>query len=261
MRRLGGQAGYTMPELLIACAVMGMLFAAIVGIYGTTLAQVTSASSLEDAQSSLRAGLDRMATDLRLAGSYYANVNGGGTAITAATATAVTFMGDVDADSVTGTTETMLTTAATGTTAALTGVPAAFNTYATASTNDWLHVANGSTREVHRVSSVSGSNVTLATALTNTYPSGAVVRAVERVTYTFDATARTLSRQVGGAAADVLADNVTGMTLTYYGSTGNSLGSTPGTLSSIFEIDVSLTTAGFDGSRRTMATRVRLRNS
>jgi Tfp pilus assembly protein PilV len=250
-----------MPELLISCAIMGLVVSGIFGVYSTTLVQVTQASSLEDAQSSLRAGLDRMAADLRVAGSYYANVTGGGAPITAATATTVTFMADIDADSVTGTTETVLASAATGTAATLTGVPAAFNTYATASTNDWLHVANGSTREVRQVASVSGSVATLATGLTNTFPSGSLVRAVERVTYTFDSSARTLSRQVGGAAADVLADNVTGMTLTYYGSTGTSLGSTPGTLSDIFELEVTLTTAGSDGSRRTMATRVRLRNS
>jgi prepilin-type N-terminal cleavage/methylation domain-containing protein len=257
---LRSERGYTLPELLISCAVFGTLVAAVLGIYEMTLSQVTAASALEDAQSTLRAGLDRMAVDLRLAGSYFAGANGATDAVTAATATSVTFLGDVDADSVSGTTESTISVTASGTTATVSGVPSAFNTYATATSNDWMYVANGSTREVRRVAGVSGSVVTLASALTNSYPAGSIVRAVEQVTYTYDATARTLSRQLGAGTADVLADNVRGMTLTYYDSTGTSLGSTPATLSAIFEIEVVLTTEGGSGTRRTMATRVRLRN-
>ena len=253
--------GYTLTELLISCAVFGMLVTGVVTIYQTALAQVTAASALEDAQSTLRAGLDRMAADLRLAGSYYAGANGAGNPVTAATATSISFLGDIDADSVSGTTETTVSAAASGTTATVTGIPAAFNTYATASSNDWMFIANGSTREARRVSSVSGSVLTVASALTNTYPVGSIVRAVEQVTYAYDSTAGTLSRQVGAGTTDVLADNVTGLTLVYYDSAGTSLGSTPATLSAIFEIEVTLTTRGGSGTRRTMATRVRLRNS
>ena len=207
-----GTEGFTILELLIALAIMGMVAAAILQIFQGSMTQVSHATSLEDAQSTARIGLHQMATELRVIGAYWSGVSGAGNAITAATPSSITFMADIDADTLSGTTEATLTTASTSTTLTVSQNPSAFNTYSTSSLNDYACVANGSTREVRQVSSVSGSVVTLASALTNSYPVGSIVRSVETVSYTFSSSAKTLTRTVGGAAADTVLDNATGLT-------------------------------------------------
>lgn len=261
MSRLNGERGYTLAELLIVVAILGMVAAAIFGVSHVSQQTYTRAAALEDAQLGARAGLDRMASELRMAGAYWTNATDAGNAITAASATSITFRGDINADSASGTTETTVTTATSGTTElVVSGTASAFNTYSSSSGNDYAHIAEGVIREVRQVSSVSGSTITLATSLKNTYTTAATVRSVETVTYSYDSSASTLTRTLGGDSADTIVDNVTGLTLTYYNSSGTDLGSSP-TLSSIREIGISITTRGSDGeSTRTMASRVKPRS-
>ena len=255
-----GDEGFTVLELLIAVAITGMVAAAILQIFQGSMTQVSRATSLEDAQSTARIGLHQMATELRVIGAYWSGISGAGNAITAATPTSITFMADIDADTVSGTTEATLTAASTSTTLTVSQNPTAFNTYSAPSLNDYAYVANGSTREVRQVSGVSGSVVTLTSALTNTYPVGSIVRSVEKVTYTFSSSAKTLTRTVGGAAADTALDNATGLTFSYFDSSGTALAATPADPTAIKEIQISLTTQGTGGDLRTMTSRVRLRN-
>ena len=258
--RRRGEDGFTLIELLIAVAIAGMVAAAILQIFQGSMTQVSQATSLEDAQSSARIGLDQMVTELRQAGSYWNGISNNTAGITAATASAITIMADIDGDTLTGTTEATLTSASTPTTLTVSQNPTAFNTYATSSLNDYAYVANGSTQEVKQVASVAGSVVTLSSSLTNTYPANSIVRSVEKVTYTFDATAKTLTRTVGGAAADPVLDNVTALTFAYFNDTTGQLAASPTDLTKVNEIQISLTTQGTGGGLRTMASRVRLRN-
>lgn len=259
-RRGGNDEGFTALELLIAVAIATMVAAAILQIFQGSMMQVTHATSLEDAQSSARVGLDQMAAELRVIGAYYNGISGAGNAITTATPTTLTFMADIDADTVSGTTEATLTVASTATTLTVSQNPTAFNTYTPSTGNDYAYVANGSTREVRQVLSVAGSVVTLASALTNSYPATSIVRSVERVSYAFDASAKTLTRTVGGNAADTVLDNVTALTFAYFDSAGTGLAATPTNPSQIKEIRIDLTTQGTGGDLRTMTSRVRLRN-
>ena len=268
MSRFTREVGYTLVELMIVVAIVGVVAAAIFGVYQVSTQVYTRSASLEDAQLGARAGLERMVTELRLIGAFWTGATGAGTAITAATATSITFMADVTGDTVTGGAETTTTAAiASGSTTVAVSENAtqaaySFDVYQTAALNDYLYLANGATREVRQISGVSGTTLTLATALTNSYPapagSNVIVRSVEKVTYNFDAVARSLTRSVGGSGANTIVDNVTGLTLTYFDANGNLLN--PVTLSLIREIQVSLTTKGSDGSRRTMVSRVRPRN-
>jgi len=262
MSRKAGDAGYTLVELLIVIAILGMVAAAIVGVYEVSVQAYVRSASLEDAQLGARAGLERMITELRLVGAFWAGATGAGTAITAATGTSITFMADVNGDTVSGDEMTVSsnpnsTTVVVGGTA--TQVVNAFNIYQTAALNDHLYIASGATREVSRLSGVSGSTLTLATALTKSYPPGSLVRSVEQVTYTLNAATGSLTRSVGGSGAFAIVDNVAGLTLTYFDANGTLLGQ-PVTLALIREIQISLTTQGNDGSRRTMTSRVRPRN-
>lgn len=253
-------AGFTLLELLIAIAIATMVATAILQIFQGSMSQVTHATSLEDAQSSARVGLDQMAAELRVIGAYYDGIPGAGDAITTATPTTLTFLADVDADTVSGTTESTLTVASTATTLTVSQNASAFNTYGTLSANDWAYVANGSTREVRQVTTVAGSVVTLASALTNSYPVGSIVRSVEKVSYAFSASAKTLTRTLGGNSADTVLDNVTNLTFTYFDSGGTQLASTPTSPAAIKEIQISLTAQGTGGDLRTMTSRVRFRN-
>jgi len=261
--RLNDEHGYTLAELLIVVAILGMVAAAIFGVSYVSQQTYTRAASLEDAQLGVRAGLDRMANELRLAGAYWTGATDAGDAITAGSATGITFRGDIDADSVSGTTETTVTTATSATTTlVVSGTASAFNTYTSSSLNDYAYIAEGAVREVRQVSAVvsATSTITLATSLKNTYTTAAMVRSVETVTYSFDSSAGTITRTLGGNSAETIVDNVTSFSLSYYDASGNSLGSSP-TLSLIREIGISITTRGSDGkSTRTMASRVKPRS-
>jgi len=262
MSRGAGDTGYTLVELLIVTAILGLVAAAIGGVYQVSVQAYTRSASLEDAQLGARSGLERMITEFRLIGAFWNGATGAGTAITAATATSITFMADVNGDTVINGAEMTVSSNPNSTTVVVnssaTNVASSFDVYQTAALNDYLYIANGASREVSQISGVSGSTLTLATALSNSYPTTAIVRSVETVTYNFDAAASSLTRSVGGSGNDTIVDNVTGLTLTYFDANGAVLN--PVTLTLIREIQISLTTQGSDGSRRTMTSRVRPRN-
>jgi prepilin-type N-terminal cleavage/methylation domain-containing protein len=260
MTRYTKAEGYTLVELLIVTAIVGMVAAGIVGVYQVSQGIYTRATALEDAQLGARAGLDRMASELRLIGAYWSGATGAGPAITAATATTITFMADVNGDTVVNNAETTVAagTTASGTTVQVSGTADAFNVYQSPALNDYVYIANGGRREVKQISALAGTTLTLALPpLTTTYPAGSLVRSVEIVTYNF--AANSLTRSVGGSGNDTIIDNVTGLTLTYLDANGTNLGAAPPP-ASIREIQMSLTTQGADGSRRTMTSRVRPRN-
>lgn len=244
-------------------AILGMVAAAVVGVYRFSLETYTRAASLEDAQVGARAGLDRMATELRLIGAYWSGAGGAGAAITAASATTITFMSDVNGDTVSSGAETTVAagTTATGTTVQVSGSASAaadaFDVYSSSALNDYVYVADGAIREVKQISGISGTTLTLASALATYYPAGSIVRSVETVTYNYDGSAQTLTRSVGGSGAQTIIDNVTGLTLTYFQADG--VTTATGT-ADIREIQISLTTEGSDGSSRIMTSRVRPRN-
>ena len=273
MRRFTKTEGYTLVELLIVIAIVGMVAAGIVGVYQVSQDIYTRSSSLEAAQLGARAGLDRMASELRLIGSFWVGASGAGNAITTATPTSITFMANVDDNSVINGAEATPSPTTTGNsvplsiTAGQTGD--AFKVYEppNEALNDYIYIANGGRREVKRITDINGSTLTLASALSSPYPAaGSLVRDVKIITYTRNAVATStcpaltcLTRSQGGSGADPVVDNVVGLTFTYFDTVGGALGTNP-TASAIREIQMSLTTQGADGSRRTMTSRVKPRN-
>ena len=79
---ISGEDGFTLTELLIVIAILGMVAAAVVGVSQVSQQTYTRAASLEDAQLGARAGLDRMATELRLIGAYWSGATDATDAIT-----------------------------------------------------------------------------------------------------------------------------------------------------------------------------------
>ncbi len=259
MARFTREDGYTLAELLIVIAMLGVMVTAVVGVYQVSLQTYTRASSLEDAQLGARAGLDRMATELRLIGAYWSAVNGGGAAITVADSTSITFLADIDADTLNtaGQEITLAQNANSGDTQIIVNRTTGWVGGNAFTAGEWVYIASGVTREVKQIAAgyTTGTALPLATALTNSYPgpsTPAIVRSVETVAYAVSA---------GSLARNGLAivDNVTALTFAYFDVNGAPL-ALPPIPGQIREIQISLTTQGSDGSLRTMTSQVRPRN-
>ncbi len=260
MRRYTKAEGYTLVELLIVTAIVGMVAAAIFGVYQVSQDIYTRATALEDAQLGARAGLDRMASELRLIGAYWSGATGAGPAITAATATSISFQADVDADTLNAASQeiTLAQNANSGATQIVVNRTTGADGDNAFTAGEWVHVANGAKQEIKQIAAgyTTGTTIPLAAPLASSFPVSpqpATVRSVETIIYDLNGT--DLRRNTVG-----IVENVNGLTLTYFDATGNLLGSSPVDLTQIREIQMSLTTQGADGSRRTMTTRVRARN-
>ena len=282
MRRYTKAEGYTLVELLIVLAIAGLIGGAILGVYRVSQDTYIRASSLEAAQTGARAGLDRMANELRLIGSYWVGVSTCAplpncNAITAATPTSITFMANVDNRSVINGAEATATSfpAANSIVLSLTATDTAdaFKVYTSSGSalNDWIYIADGGTRDVKQVSTRSGSTLTLnmntgnpsVSNLGSIYPVGSLVRDVKTITYTRNAGTNTLTRTQGGdTTPDSIVDNVTNLTFTYFNGDipPVNLGTNPNT-ALIREIQIDLTVtvvpcSDINGCRRHMTTRV-----
>ncbi len=291
MRRFTKIEGYTLVELLIVVAIVGMVAGAIVGVYQVSQSIYVRATALEAAQLGVRAGLDRMANELRLIGSFWVGANGAGNAITAATSTSITFMASVDDRSMVGNPLAQAPEATASPATTLTSVPLsltattineAFKCYGNPALNDYIYIADGGTRDVRQIATINGNStcnnindrtITLTSNLSSIYPAGSLVRDVKIITYARNAADKTLTRSQGGSGADAIVDNVTGLTFIYYDTTGSRLppgqdqnpppcpvpGPNPDP-SLIREIRVDLKVQGADGSARCMTTRVKPRS-
>ena len=269
MRRVTETKGYSLIELLIVLAIAGLIGGAILGVYRVSQDTYIRASSLEAAQVGARSGLDRMANELRLIGSYWVGANGAGNAITAASQNSITFMANVDDSSVINGVEATATafTANTVTLSLNAAVTAdAFRVYADPNSglNDYIYIADGGTRDVRQITGIDGNTLTIASPLSSTYPAGSLVRDVKTITYTRNAVATStcqpltcLTRRQGGANAEAIVDNVTNLTFTYFSADGVTQ---TADAALIREIQVALTVQSPGGSVRRMTTRVKPRS-
>jgi hypothetical protein len=251
MKSIRGQAGYGLAEALVVAAVAGIVMAAAFAALDVSQRTFTASSSLADAQVGARAVIDRMLAELRLTGSSYVGATGAGAAITTATATSIAFVGDVDADTVASNADAVTIGTALGITIVLSAANSGF------AVNESVYIANGGSREVRPISAVAGATLILGTALTGIYPAGSIVRSVETISYTYNATTRTLSRTAGGVT-ETAAENVVDFSLTYFDGSNPPVQTTDPT--QIREIEVKITIEGTGGSRRLMAARVRPRS-
>ena len=264
MRRLKTEAGFSLIELVVVVAILGIVLAAVLGMLQGTQRVILFASAGEDAQVTARAALNQLATDLRL-------INRGGPtsagAITAASATSITFLSDIDNDTQDGAGNNATLTAL----ANIGATTVQVNSATGFSVGELLSIADGPVAETHPITAIAGTTLTLGAGLTASYPVGSIVRSVETVSYTWDLATRTLCRNVGGACIApfpnilLIATDVTGFQLTYFDSAGAVIPNptTQAARDAIREVRVQLTSLAQSGDQtvsRIMAVTVRPRN-
>ena len=267
MRRYTTAEGYTLVELLIVVAIVGMVAGAIVGVYQVSQGIYTRATALEEAQLGARAGLDRMAGEFRLIGSYWSGAccNPEPAIITAPTATSISFRADVDADTLNAAGQEITLTAPPASDPPSISVNRTTGSSGNAFTaGEWVHVANGAKREVKQIAAYeNGTTIPLTAPLASSFPGSLqpeTVRSVETITYDLNGT--DLRRNGVG-----IVENVSVLKFTYFLSDGVTLTTDPALIREI-QIDLTVcvkqTIASScqdpDSSLRQMTTRVKPRS-
>lgn len=269
MARRKSEAGFTLVEILIVMAIIGFVMAAVLGIFQVTQQTSLFATAGEDAQLQARAVLDRLSVDLRLINLGRPTAAG---AITAASSTSMTFLGDIDSDTVSAGVDATLTAAANpGDTTVQVSSSTGF------SVGELLSIADGPISETIPITAVAGNTLTLGantcggTGLCTSYPVGSIVRSVETVSYAWDSATGNLCRNTGAACTapfpsnQVIATGVTAFELTYYDGSIPPVQITnpPANLAGIREIRIRITIQSTSGGQivsRVMPVSVRPRN-
>jgi hypothetical protein len=237
--------------------------AAVLGIYQTTQQSYLFATAGEDAQLTARSALDRIVSEFRMTNNGRAVSEG---AITAATASSITFLADINNDTLTsaGAEATLAAAASSGATSVQVSSGSGF------SCGELLYIADGAIKETRLLaatSCVSGNTLTLATGegLAASYPIKSFVRSVETVTYNLSGS--DLTRTVGGSGAQPIAGGVSALQLTYWDGSVPPVQitdvSTQANRDGVREIRIQLTVSSKSGDQtvqRTMQVTVRPRN-
>lgn len=96
--RRGGDAGYTLVELLVAMVVLGVMITMAMTVVVNSQDTVTTSKQLQDINEEARQAVNRMARDVRQASRVVTSVNPDGPAYDAAGLTALRFEADFDGD-------------------------------------------------------------------------------------------------------------------------------------------------------------------
>ena len=226
MRVLRDDRGFTLAELLVAMALMGIVMLATAALYVNSNALFMTETNRAEAQQGGRVTL-LIQEDLRMIGT---GVPATQAKITAATATSITFVGDTRGAS------SLLTAA----------VVAGNTTFSVSDTTgiksgDSVNLINGATWQNFTVTAVTATTITVGTPSTGAYPIGAQVGAPRTITYSWIAGTQTLSRDAGdGNGLLPLATGVQNFQLTYFD--GNFPESQTGVLANIRRIAITMTT-------------------
>lgn len=227
------QRGYTLTELLITVAILGLVMAAVLAVQMTSNTMFLRGENQAEAQQGARAAM-LMEEDLRMAG-YGCPDNGCPTPpplgnqqkITAASATAITFW----ADTLNASTTLAAAVGAGATTLPVTdasGIAVNDRIYLFPCRSD-LPPCNTTPPppnwETRVVTAIAGTNLTVA-ALTNAYPQGALVGRPRQITYSF--ADGTLSKNAGdGNGLQILATGMQSLAFAFYNASNAVISSDP----------------------------------
>jgi len=240
--------GFTLVELLVAMAILGLVMAGVLNVYLTGNSIALTGENRAEAQNGARASL-QIEEDLRLAGYGFPPAT---PAFAVATATSVSFWADLTNGS------TILTAP----------VNPGDRTFTVTSgvgvtSGDTVYLINQSQWETRTVSGTGATTMTVSVGATSGYPVGGQVGRPRRVTYSWDG-ANIVTKDPGdGTGAQPAVVGVTAFALSYYDSNNNLIALPVADLSSIRRIVIAMTvrsTATQNRSNFTLNTSVRPRN-
>ena len=228
-RLLKDRRGFSLTELLVSCGILGMVLAAVGGVFVTGSQVSQDGGSRAEAQQAARAGMI-MEEDLRLAGAGFPPA---AIKITAATPTSISFWADLTAAS------TTLTANANVNDTTLNVVNASGFT-----AGDTIYLINTDQFSTVTVGSASGTVITIGTpGVPVAYSQGVQVGRPKLVRFVWD-NVSTIFKDAGtGAGLQPLATGVTASTLTYFDVNDVAIapGDLPGNLGNIRRIVVTMT--------------------
>jgi prepilin-type N-terminal cleavage/methylation domain-containing protein len=220
------QRGFTLTELLVASALMGIVLLATSALYINSNTLFITETNRAEAQQGGRAAL-MIQEDLRMIGT---GVPAALPKITVATPTTITFVGDTRGAS------TLLT-------AAVAPGNTTFNVSTTAGIQmgDSINLINGATWQNFTVSGTTPTTISVGVASTGSYPVGAQVGVPRTITYQWNSGTQTLMRDAGdGNGLLPLTTGVQNFALTYFD--GNFPEAQTTVLAAIRRIAISMTT-------------------
>ena len=206
------ERGFTLTELLITVAILGLVMAAVLGVQLTTQTMFSRGENQAEAQQSARVAM-LMEEDLRMVG-YGCPDQGcptpppGGAkqAIPAASTTSITFWAD---------TLNASTTLSAAVAAGAVTLPVVDASGIAA--NDRIYLTNGDTWETRVVTAKTGNDRLIVAALTNAYPQGVQVGRPRQIVYTYDPGTGTLTKDAGdGNGPQTLATGFASLTYSFY---------------------------------------------
>jgi prepilin-type N-terminal cleavage/methylation domain-containing protein len=206
--------GFTLTELLITMAILGLVMAAVLGVQLTSSTMFLRGENQAEAQQAARAAM-LMEEDLRMVG-YGCPELGCPTPppgplpqqkITAASVSSITFW----ADTLNVSTQLSAAVAAGATTLPVVNAAGII-------VGDRIYINNGTTWETKVVTAKAANNLSLTVAaLTNAFPQGVQVGRPRLIAYTYTAATGTLTKDAGdGNGAQTLATGISGLTFGYF---------------------------------------------
>ncbi len=252
-RRLDGrESGYSLAELMVVCAVLGLAMAGVLTLYLTGSTVALSGQNRTEAQQGARSTL-LMEEDLRQAGYGFPANTSAAPVFVSASGTAVTFWADL-----TNTTTTLSAAASAGATTLSVVSGTGF------AAPNVIYVINQGQSETATVASANSTSIALSGGgLVNAYPAGAQVGRPRQITYSWDGVS-TLSKN-DGTGSQPVATGVTAFQLSYYDPTDTLIptASLSTSLVNIRRVVIAMTvqsTAGQNRATFTLNASVRPRN-
>lgn len=261
------QRGFTLVELLVTLAILGLVMAGLLTVYMTGDTIGSTGENKAEAQQAARAAM-LIEEDLRLAGYGFPPVPPPQARFTAATPTAVVFWADLANAS------TTLTANVNAGNATLNVVSGGGITAA-----DTVYLINGGQFAQHTVTAAVATTITVNPAVAcpagaicpPAYPQGAQVGRPRLITYSWSAATRTLCKDGGSGAAAMppcnpgqpLATGIQNLQFTYFDASDAVIANPGANLGSIRRIQITVTAQSAATRNRgtfTMTSSVRPRN-
>ncbi len=268
MRVRNDERGFTLTELLVTCAILGLVMAGLLNLYmtGNTVGQTSE--NRAEAQQGARAAM-LLEEDLRTAGSGCPATGcptpppgGNQLKIVAATQTSITFWADV-----TNASQRLTAQANAGATTVTVASTVGFVA------GDTAILINGNAFQVFTVNGIAATTITLNAAVAcpagavcpPAYPVGALLGHPRQIIYSWDGVS-TLSKDAGdGRGLQALATGIQAFQLTYFGTDDAAIppANLAANLANIRRIAITMTAqsaAALDRGTFTLASSVRPRN-